>query len=126
MRKDRVGTAPNDSSQVQEVDVDLAGAVAERRRPSNPRFDALDRVEQILRRTRPADLHGGVPETPLFPEPDRLGAVERGDVADARQPGELGDRPLDLETPVADVGAEAEVRDPRSGVSTLRPRTPRT
>lgn len=121
VRKDGGGAISNRSSQVEDVDVDFPRSVGECRRPAAPPLDVLDRVEQLLGRSLPANLHGGVPEAPLVAESDGVGAIEGGDAPNPCQPGELGDRPLDLEAAVADVGAETEVRDPPGGVSTLLP-----
>ena len=58
---------------VQEIDVDRAGAVSERRPPATPPLDALDGRQEILGRERSSDFDDGVEEVPLARMPS--GAV---------------------------------------------------
>src|SRR5262249_24053142 len=93
-------------------------------RPAAEPLDLLGRVQQGPRRPTPADLDHGVPESPLIAVPDGFGRVQRGYSQPRGQPRDLRNRVEDVPAAVADVGAEAEVCDPRgapAGISTPLP-----
>ena len=113
VRQDRVRALPNLSADVQDVDVDLAWSVHEGRRASDQPLDPPDRGEELARRPRPCDLDGGVPEVGLVRKTDGLRPVEGGNAPDRRESRDLAERRLQVGAPVADVGAETEVRERR-------------
>ena len=113
--KDRVALLADAPPDVQQVDVDLAGAVDEAPRPSDAPLDFASRGEQGSGRSAPPDLYGRVPEVPLIAKADRLAAVERGDLPDPGEARDFVERPLEMPAAISDVRTEAEVGDYRRG-----------
>ena len=118
VRQDRIGTAADGAREVEDVEVDLAGAVDEPRDASELALDRLQRGEETSGRAAPEDLGDGVVEIGLVGVPDGRGAIERGDAADGRDRTEPGESAVELGAAVAEIRAEADVDPPRR-ISTL-------
>ena len=89
MRQERVGGPTRQTSEIQDVHVDFAGAIAKRGRASDASLDSLDCAEQFFRRVMPGDSRGGVPELRLIRVTDRFGSVEGRHAAERCDAGNL-------------------------------------
>lgn len=86
VREDRVGRGLDAAPEVQNVDIDLAGTVDERRRSADLQLNVLDRLEETRGLARPRDLGDEVPELGLVRVADGIGSVERGDALEGSEP----------------------------------------
>jgi hypothetical protein len=79
VRQHRIGRGSDPSSEIEDVHVDLARTVCERRPASDFELDALGQPKQRARRAAPSQSGGDVPEEGLVAVTDGLGPVEGGD-----------------------------------------------
>jgi len=114
MREDRIGPAAHDPTEVEDVEIDLPGAVHAPIHTSHPLFDALQRRKQRPGRAAPGNLRDGILELGLIGAADGIRPVEGGDPQDSERSETFQEveRSLDRATPIAEIGAEPEV-DPR-------------
>jgi hypothetical protein len=122
--QDRVPRTAPLPAQIQDVDVDLPGAVAKAGRTADGLLDALRGAQQRGGRAAPEDRRDRVPEMRLGGEADGFGAVKGGDAEDRGNTGDLGERMLEPGFSIAAIGAQSEVGDLRGavapGISRLR------
>src|SRR5262249_18077331 len=119
MRQNETGLGSNESSEVQDVDIDFARSIRERRCAAHGPLDFLNRPEQRLRSTLPENLYGRIPELRLIGVADRIGKIETRDAPEIRDFLDFGERRLKEGAPVAQIATQPQ--PDAAGLRTLLP-----